>query len=188
MDAQGLRKGKVGATIINKKILTTGTPVCGVQAAATLTIAEPVTATDTITIGTRVYTFRATADADAAYEIDIGGNEAATKLNIVKTILGTDGRTPRNEQVYCAAAFAGDTLLFTSRTAGVAGNSIACTETLTHISNIWDAAVFGTTTSGVDGTVGEAGDMAVDDTYLYVCYKTGNVGGNWRRMALGNAY
>jgi hypothetical protein len=188
MDAQGLKKGKIGASTINKKIATTGTPICGVQAAATLIIAEPVTAADTITIGTRVYTFRATAQATVAYAIDLGSGEAETKLNIVKTILGTDGRTPRNEQVYCAAAFAGDNLVFTSRTAGVAGNAIACTETLTHVSNVWDAAVFGTTTAGVDGTVGEAGDLLVDDTYLYVCYKTGNVGGNWRRMALGNAY
>jgi hypothetical protein len=47
----------------------------------------------------------------------------------------------------------------------------------------------GTTTAGVDTShIGEAGDMLIDDTYLYICYKTGNVGGNWRRIALGNAY
>ena len=188
MDSRGLQKGRTGATYLNKKLPTTGTPICGVQAVGTLTIAEPVTAADTMTIGTNVYTFRATADADVAYEIDIGANEAATKLNIVKTLLGTDGRTPRNESVVCGAAFAGDVLTLTAREAGVAGNAIATTETLTHASNIFNGVVLGTTTAGVNGTIGEAGDMKIDDTYLYICYKTGNVGANWRRVALGNAF
>jgi hypothetical protein len=189
MDAKGLIKGRAGTAAINKKILTTGTAVCGVQAQGTLTIAEPVTAGDTMTIGGIVYTFRATADADAAYEIDLGAGEAATKQNIVKTILGTDGRTTRHPTVSCAAAFAGDALVLTARSAGVAGNAIATTETFSHISNVFDAATMGTTTAGVDTShIGEAGDMLIDDTYLYVCYKTGNVGANWRRIALGNAY
>lgn len=188
MDSRGLKQGRTGARHINKKLPTTGTPVCGVQSQGTLTIAEPVTAGNTMTIGGVVYTFRATADADAAYEIDLGAGEAATKLNIVKTLLGTDGRTPRHPTVSCAAAFNGDNLVITAREAGVAGDLIGTTENFTHISNVFDAATLGTTTAGADGTIGEAGDMLIDDTNLYICYRTGNVGGNWRKIALGNAF
>ncbi len=188
MDSRGLARGRLGVEKINKKLPTTGTPVCGVAAVGTLTIAEPVTATNTMTIGPNVYTFRATADADAAYEIDLGASEAETKLNIVKTLLGTDGRTPRNEYVVCGAAFAGDVLTLTAREAGALFNNVDLTETFTHVSNIFNGATLGETTAGVDGTWAEAGDMLIDDTYLYICTKTGKQTGNWRQIALGNAF
>jgi nucleoid-associated protein YgaU len=189
MDSKGLKRGRTGFAFINKKIPTTGTAVCGVQSAGTLTIAEPVSANDTITIGGRVYTFKITAEAIAAGHISLGTGEVQTKANICAAILGTDGRNARHEQVSCPAAFTGDTLVITAREAGAAGDAIATTETLTHISNVFDGVTLGTTAAGVDTShIGEAGDQLIDDSYLYICVKTGNVGGNWRRIALGNAY
>lgn len=43
--------------------------------------------------------------------------------------------------------------------------------------------------SGVDGTIGKAGDMHADNTYLYVASDDNTVADtNWRRIALGAAY
>lgn len=129
----------------------------GVQAQGTLTIAEPVTTTDQFTIGLIQYTMITTPVA--AYDIAIGADEAATKVNIVAAInaSGTPGTeyfagTLANPLV-SAIAFAGDDCVLTARLAGTAGNSIVSAETgneLTHASNIFDATTLGTTTAGVD--------------------------------------
>jgi len=188
MNAIGLRRGKTGVASFNKKLPTTGTPVCAVKAAGKLTIAEPVTAEDTMTIGSVVYTFKANGTAAAAGEIDMGASEAATKLNIVKALKGTDTLNTLHPTVDCAAAFVGDDLALTARVPGIAGDAIVTTETLTHASNIFDATTLGAVAAGVDGTMGEAGDCYIDDTYLYYCVLTGNQAANWRRIALGNAF
>ena len=129
----------------------------GVQAQGTLTIAEPVTTTDQFTIGLIQYTMITTPVA--AYDIAIGADEAASKVNIVAAInaSGTPGTeyfagTLANPLV-SAIAFAGDDCVLTARLAGTAGNSIVSAETgneLTHASNIFDATTLGTTTAGVD--------------------------------------
>ena len=131
--------------------------VAGVQAQGTLTIAEPVTTTDQFTIGLIQYTMITTPVA--AYDIAIGADEAASKVNIVAAInaSGTPGTeyfagTLANPLV-SAAAFVGDDCVLTARLAGTAGNSIVSAETgneLTHISNVFDATTLGTTTAGVD--------------------------------------
>ena len=58
--------------------------VAGVAAQGTLTIAEPVTTTDQFTVGDIEYTLLTTPAA--AYDIAIGADEAATKVNIVAAI------------------------------------------------------------------------------------------------------
>lgn len=43
--------------------------------------------------------------------------------------------------------------------------------------------------SGVDGTVGEAGALLCDASYLYVCKAANTTAGqNWRRVSLGSAF
>ncbi len=128
--------------------------VAGVAAQGTLTIAEPITTTDDFTIGTTVYQMITTPVA--AYDVAIGANEAASKVNIVAAInaSGTEGveyfaGTLIHPDV-TAIAFAGDDCVITANVNGTAGNSIATTETFTHASNIYDAATLGTTTAGVD--------------------------------------
>ena len=128
--------------------------VAGVQAQGTLTIGEPVTDTDTFTIDTTVYQLLDTPLA--AYDVAIGADEAATKVNIVAAINASG--TPGTEYfagtlihpTVSAIAFATDDCVLSAKANGTAGNSIATTETFTHISNVFDAATLGTTTAGVD--------------------------------------
>ena len=125
-----------------------------VASQGTLTIAEPVTADDTMTIGASVYTFKAGATA-VVLEIGLGADEAATKLAIVAAINGTDGFNTANASV-TAAAFATDDCVLTAIVPGTVGDAIVSTETFTHGSNIFDATTLGTTTAGVDPTAGES--------------------------------
>jgi len=137
----------------------------GTQSQATLTIAEPVTAGDTITINGTAFTLVA-ALTGAENEILIGANEAATKVNL-NAALGATPTLPstlhtvhpetRRALEVTAADFAGDGMVFTAVDAGSAGDAITCTQTLTHASNIWDADTFGTTTGGVNSA--DTGDL-----------------------------
>ena len=64
---EGLKKGENGTKHINEVIPTSGvTPVNAVAAVGTLTLAAQPTAGDTMTIGTKVYTFVDAGSADAA--------------------------------------------------------------------------------------------------------------------------
>jgi len=132
--------------------------VDGVASQGTLTIAEPVTDGDPFTIDTQVYNLLTTPLA--AYDVAIGANEAATKVNIVAAINASG--TPGTEYfagtlihpTVSAATFSVDTCVLTAKTTGVAGDLIATTETFTHISNVFNAATLGTTTAGVDDVDG----------------------------------
>lgn len=118
----------------------------GVAAQGTLTIAEPVTNGDTFTIGSKTYTFVTTDDGTVTNAIAMGANEAATKAALEAMFV--DGVDP----LVNAVAFAGDDMVFTARTKGVAGDSIVFVEgTLTHASNVLDGSgTLGGTTAGVD--------------------------------------
>lgn len=111
-----------------------------VAASGVLTLAANPTAGDTMTIGTKSYTFMASGLANSDGEIMVGTNLAATKLNVVAAILGTDGFNEPHDLVTCAAAFSSDTLAITARIPGTAANSIATVETYTSGSNIFGAA------------------------------------------------
>jgi len=131
--------------------------VAGVQAQGTLTIAEPLIDTDQFTVGLIEYSMMTTPAA--AYDIAIGADEAASKVNIVAAINASG--TPGTEYfagtlvnaLVVATTFAGDDCVLTARLNGTAGNSIVSDETgngLDHVSNIFDATTLGTTTAGVD--------------------------------------
>lgn len=130
--------------------------VDGVASAGTLTIAEPVTTGDEFTIDTTIYTLITTPAA--AYDIAIGLDEAATKVNIVAAINASG--TPGTEYfagtlihpTVGAAAFVGDACVLTAKSTGAAGDLIDTTETgqgFTHISNVFDDVTLGTTVAGV---------------------------------------
>lgn len=121
--------------------------------AGTLTMDTNPTATDTVTIGTTVYTW--VASGATAGEINIGVDVAASKLNLVAAINGTDGINAANTFV-TAAAFAGDDMVITAIIEGTAGDLIATTETFTAGTNVFDAATLGTTVAGVDCTAANA--------------------------------
>lgn len=119
----------------------------------TLTVDTNPTAADTMTIGSTVYTFVETGQE--AGEILIGVDVAATQLNIVAAINGTDGVNTAHASV-SAAAFSSDDSVITALVGGVAGDSIATTETFTAGTNVFDAATLGTTTAGVDCSAANA--------------------------------
>lgn len=147
--------------------IVTGTPVLDVAAACTLTVSVQPTAGDTFTIGTRTYTFTTDETADAAGEIDVGADLADAKTRISRALDGTDTWETANAE-FTYGAWATDDLVLTYATAGVVGNSVPCTETFDNAGNVFDAAVVGTTTAGVDGTVAAKGAILWDATHLYV--------------------
>lgn len=160
---EAITHANVAASTTAKRVTLWGTDdnVRGDRAVAaqgTLTIAEPVTADDDITINGTVFTI-VSALSGAENEILLGANEAATKTALDAAFgasrTGTSGLHSVTDATYTAlgvtaADFSGDDMVFTANVKGTAGNSIATTENLTHASNVWDAATLGTTTAGVD--------------------------------------
>jgi hypothetical protein len=130
------------------------------KAQGTLTIDTQPTATNTMRIGTTVYTFRAPADTDAAGEISIGTDLATAQANIVSALSGLDGLNVANTFVTCSN-FAADICTLTARIGGVAANSYVTTETFSALTNIFDAGTLGTLTPGVDCTAPNAVTHAV---------------------------
>jgi hypothetical protein len=129
-----------------------------VEPVGTLTIAEPVTAADTITINGEVVTF--VAALTGANQILIGASEAATKLAMNAAFVDRDNGGVLHSVTDASFAamevsavdFAGDDMVFTYAGEGnatVDGEAVDTTETLTHVSNVWDAATLGGTTAGV---------------------------------------
>ena len=171
---------------INNDLIMELTPVNAVSASGTLTMDTQPTAGNTLTIGTKVYTFTADGTADADGEIDVGADLADAKALVVAAINGSDNINTAHPQV-TAAAFTGDDMVITAITKGTAGNSIATTETFTEGTNVWAAATLG---SGVNGTLGSPRQIATDATHLYICGLSGNEisGNNWRRISKGSAY
>lgn len=107
---------------------------------------------DTVTIGSTVYRFKDTMAQ--AYDVKRNGTTADTTLgNLVKAInaSGTPGTEyfagTNAHPTVSAAAVASHHTVVTATTAGAAGNTIATTETSSHLS--WGAT---TLASGADAT------------------------------------
>jgi hypothetical protein len=167
---------------------TTSAPVNAVASQGTLTMDTQPTAGDTMTIGTTVYTFMADGTADEEGEIDVGADLADAKTLVIAAINGTDGNNTAHALV-SAGTWTGDDLPLTAKTKGTAGDAIATTENFTAGTNVFDATTLGTTTAGVDGTVGAKGQAYVDSSYLYFAVAANTIAdANWRRITLGSAY
>jgi len=121
-----------------------------VAATGVLTLSGNAANTNTVTIGSKVYTFQ-TALTNVDGNVLIGGSASASIDNLVAAItLGAGAGTTYAAAMtlhptVTAAAGAGDTMDATAKTAGTAGNAIATTETLG--SGVWGAV---TLTGGVD--------------------------------------
>lgn len=186
MTVQSLQVGKNGTRHINKRLPTNGTAINGATSQGTLTMDTKPLADDTLTIGTTTYTFVATPAATG--DVAIGAAVANSQANLVTAINDGDSFNDAST-VVTAGDFSGDDCVLTAVVEGVAGDSIATTETFDEATNVFDAATLGTTTAGVDGTLGEAGECLIDATYLYYSLSASTLGGgNWRRIALGSAY
>lgn len=114
-----------------------------VEASGTLTLSGNAGNTQTVTIGSKVYTFQTTlTDVDGNVLIGAAATDSIDNL-IAAIVLGSGAgtlyatSTTLHPTVY-ATVGAGDTMLAFAKTAGTAGNSIATTETLA--SGSWGAA------------------------------------------------
>lgn len=132
--------------------LNDATPPAAAYASETLTLTGQPLDTETVTIGTKTYTFQATL-TDVDGNVLIGATASDSLDNLIAAItLGagagsTYAASTTLHPTATAAAGAGDTMDATAKKAGTAGNSIATTETLTNGS--WGAA----TMSGGAGDV-----------------------------------
>jgi hypothetical protein len=103
-------------------------------ASGTLTFAENAVATNTVTIGSEVYTF--VAAAAAAGEVSLGASASASIDNLIAAINGDEFNEPHGRVT--AAAGAGDTMVVTAVIKGTGLNTLATTDTLAGAS-AWGA-------------------------------------------------
>ena len=128
---------------------------------------------DTVTIGSTVYRFKNTLAA--AYDVKIGASADATLLNLIKAInaSGTAGTeyytgTAAHPLVTAATSVTAHAFAVTARAKGTAGNSIASTETSSHLS--WGAATLaGGTGSAIASFVFTTGS---EYTQTYAWYES----------------
>jgi hypothetical protein len=109
------------------------------KSAGSLTVDTKPTSGDTMTIGTKVYTFVPVGTATADGEISIGADLAGAQANIIAAINGTDGVNDPNPFA-SAGAFAANVSVITALVGGVSGDDIVTTETFTAASNVFAAA------------------------------------------------
>lgn len=125
-----------------------------VLATGVLTSSTNYGASDTVTIGTRVYHFVATPAVDG--DVKIAGSEAASITNLAHAINGSGG-TPGTDYVVTApdpsvtAVAAAHTLTVTALSSipAATANAIATTDSMTTGNGVWGAA---TLTGGVDSS------------------------------------
>lgn len=85
-----------------------------------------------------------------------------------------------------SAAVANGEITITALLAGVLGNAITVAETM---ANGAFAAAATTLSGGTNGTIGVAGSLMVDASYIYICVANNTISGsNWRRISLGSAF
>lgn len=154
------------------------TPVNAVASTGTLTFTDVAIDTQTVTIGTEVYEFTTDGEIPAAHiavDISAGATAPAAVTALVAAI------TANTASLWTAVDGAGDTVVISAKTKGAAMNGTATTETCTNAS--WGAA---TTASGVNGTPGLKGEVAFDDSYLYIFNGDDNLSlsaDKWERAA-----
>ena len=117
-----------------------------------LTMDTNPTVGDTMTIGTKVFTFVPNGTANADGEIDVESLLAGTQANVIAAIMGTD-HNDAHPLVKCDEAFLAGVLAVTALIGGVAGNDIATTETFTAGTNVFSAVKLA---NGVDCTAPNA--------------------------------
>jgi uncharacterized protein len=135
-------------------------PEGGVAAQGTLTLANNPTDGDTITIGSRTYTFQDTltnVDGNVQIVATVDGGVGGTRVNLVAALTAGDGAgtryaaaTPEHPDVEPEGSFDVQNLVITARQEGAAGNEIATTSAFTNSNNHFDADTLGTTREGVD--------------------------------------
>jgi len=124
-----------------------------IKAQGKLTLPNQPSVGETITLGTKTYSFVASLVTNTDGQIVIGVNAAATRANIMAAVnlSGLPGSqyasaTSLNADVE-VTSISGNDVIFTSKVGGTAGNSIASTSTLVA-PNVFDATTLGTYRAG----------------------------------------
>lgn len=118
----------------------------------TLTLPTQPTAGDTMTIGTKVYTFVANGAADANGKISVGTDLPSAKLAIVAAVKGLDTKNTPHPLV-TVSDFALNVMTIYALVGGTVGDAIVTTETFTAAGNVFAAVTLG---SGVNCTAANA--------------------------------
>jgi len=127
----------------------------GVKATGALSIEAIPSDTETVTIGSKVYTFK-TAITAADGDVAIGASVAESRTNLLAAVnlsgtAGTQyGASMTIHPDVSGLSIEGAVVFFRSKTYGDVGNGIATTETLAGTGNEWGAA---TLTGGSDPTL-----------------------------------
>lgn len=179
ISARGNKTKYLPLSVLRAKFDTvpSGTPVNAVAANGVVTFSGTPVADETLTVGSDVYTFK--ASRSGPFEITINANNTTQGDNLVTALTA--------DTTEVTASNSSGAVTITAATKGTVGNSIVLSESATG------TAVTGVTggklDGGVDGTVGEALELRVDSSYLYVATATNTIAdANWRRIALGSVY
>jgi hypothetical protein len=156
--------GDFSYSVLNQRIAWDDTYIEAVntRASAILTLTANPTAGETVTVGSKTYTFRTTFSSNPVNEVDIGADTEATLQNLLAAINAGAGAgtaygtgTTANADAIASSVF--DPQLFIdAATLGASGNSIASTETLAN-GAFENGATF---TGGAD--ISGASDFAVE--------------------------
>jgi hypothetical protein len=165
-----IKDDETGPTVISG-----GTPVNQTSATSTLTVANLPEANDTliITVGTTVETWTFVAGAPAAFQIQIGADEAATAANIITELGDSD--------LVTAASGGGADVDLTAAVSGTAGQ-YAITGTAISGADITS----GSEVAAVTATAGYLGTMKVDASFLYVVASVSGDIPTWKKTALSS--
>lgn len=142
----------VGDDVYFNDVTNEANKTAGVKALGVLTFPTIAANNETVTIDTRVYTYKTTpANPD---EMAIGANAAASRANLISAInFGVLGSLPN---ALVTAAEVTTTVVITAKNYGTAANGKATTETLVGASNAWGAATLGAGTGGHTAGAGGA--------------------------------
>lgn len=156
--------------------------VPAISSTGTLTLAAAPEADETIVfeLDDVTETFKYVVAATEEFDIEIGADATEAQAN---TVVAVNAKST----LVTLEDFASDESLVTAKVAGVAGDSIATTETLTGSGDGFTAAVLSSgadEVEAVEGTVGAAGEIRYDSTYMYVSVdeSTATVN-NWKKAA-----
>lgn len=161
--------------------VATKTPVNAVAASGILTFTGVVSDGEVVVIGDDTYEFDTNATVtEGNILVDISGGATATAaVTALVAAITASGTEP-----ITATDGAGDTVDIVADVKGTLANAIATTTTCVN-GSFGDATLKG----GIDGTVGLANEICIDDSYLYLCLDTNTVADtNWRRISLGTVY